>query len=61
MDDRDGCRKRESEDFVLPAGLDEEDKYDGPLLSFYKVVFGIKQPTKVDMPLNKETDQPSSI
>ena len=26
-----------------------------PLLSFKKEVFGIKWPTKVDMPLNKET------
>ena len=26
-----------------------------PLLFFYKDGFGIKQPTKVDMPLNKQS------
>ena len=32
-----------------------------PLAFFYKDGFGIKQPTKVDIPLNKETEAQPKI
>ena len=49
--------REKDETHYLPQAMGQES----PLLFFYKGGFGIKQPTKVDMPSNKKKNQANNV